>query len=135
MTEPVWIDLGVVLAIHDEQIAEHGGQAAVRDRGLLESALARPKNQFAYGEHALLRLAASYTFGISRNYPFKDGNKRTSLVVAELFLMLNGFELTAIGNSAGVVCLTPYNPAFEKQTEAARKIMKKRRAVLREIAK
>ena len=95
MTEPVWIDIGVVLAIHDEQIAEHGGQAAVRDRGLLESALARPKNQFAYGEHALLRLAASYTFGISRNYPFKDGNKRTSLVVAELFLMLNGFELTA----------------------------------------
>ena len=95
MTEPVWIDIGVVLAIHDEQIAEHGGQAAVRDRGLLESALARPKNQFAYGEHALLRLAASYTFGISRNYPFKDGNKRTSLVVAELFLMLTGFELTA----------------------------------------
>ena len=95
MTEPVWIDIGVVLAIHDEQIAEHGGQAAVLDRGLLESALARPQNQFAYGEHALLRLAASYTFGISRNYPFKDGNKRTSLVVAELFLMLNGFELTA----------------------------------------
>jgi death-on-curing protein len=95
MTEPVWIDLEVVLAIHDVQLAEHGGQAGVRDRGLLESALARPQNQFAYGEHALPRLAASYAFGISRNHPFLDGNKRTSLVVAELFLDLNGLELTA----------------------------------------
>ena len=95
MTQPIWIDLEVVLAIHDEQLAEHGGQAGVRDRGLLESALARPQNQFAYGEHALPRLAASYAFGISRNHPFLDGNKRTSLVVAELFLDLNGFELTA----------------------------------------
>lgn len=95
MREPIWIDLEVVLAIHDEQLAEHGGQAGVRDRGLLESAMARPKNQYAYGEHALPRLAASYTFGISRNHPFLDGNKRTSLVVAELFLELNGSELTA----------------------------------------
>ena len=95
MTEPVWIDLEVVLAIHDEQLAEHGGQAGVRDRGLLESAMARPQNQFAYGEHSIARLAASYAFGISRNHPFLDGNKRTSLVVAELFLALNGSELTA----------------------------------------
>jgi death-on-curing protein len=95
VTEPVWIDLEVVLAIHDEQIAEHGGQAGVRDRGLLESALSRPQNQFVYGEHALPRLAAGYAFGISRNHPFLDGNKRTSLVVAELFLALNGFEVTA----------------------------------------
>ena len=101
MTQPIWIDLEVVLAIHDEQLAEHGGQAGVRDRGLLESALARPQNQFAYGEHALPRLAASYAFGISRNHPFLDGNKRTSLVVAELFLDLNGLELTA--NDAQVV--------------------------------
>jgi death-on-curing protein len=95
MREPLWIDLEVVLAIHDEQIAEHGGQAGVRDRGLLESAMARPQNQFVYGEHALPRLAASYAFGISRNHPFLDGNKRTSVVVAELFLDLNGLELTA----------------------------------------
>jgi death-on-curing protein len=95
VTEPVWIDLEVVLAIHDQQLAEHGGQADVRDRGLLESALSRPQNQFAYGEHALPRLAASYAFGISRNHPFLDGNKRASLVVAELFLVLNGLELTA----------------------------------------
>lgn len=95
MTEPTWIDLEVVLAIHEEQLAEHGGQAGVRDRGLLESAMGRPLNQFAYGEHSLASLAASYAFGISRNHPFLDGNKRTSLVVAELFLELNGIELAA----------------------------------------
>ena len=95
MSEPVWIDLEVVLAIHDEQLSEHGGQAGVRDRGLLESALARPRNQFVYGESSLTRLAAAYAFGISRNHPFLDGNKRTSLVVAELFLELNGLELAA----------------------------------------
>jgi death-on-curing protein len=95
MTEPIWIDLEVALAIHDEQLAEHGGQIGVRDRGLLESAIARPRNQFAYGEQSLSHLAASYAFGISRNHPFLDGNKRTSLVVAELFLALNGSDLTA----------------------------------------
>lgn len=95
MSEPDWIDLEVVLAIRDEQLAEHGGQPGVRDRGLLESALARPRNQHAYGESSLARLAAGYAFGISRNHPFLDGNKRTSLVVAELFLDLNGLELTA----------------------------------------
>ena len=95
MTGPVWIGREVVLAIHDEQLAEHGGPPGVRDRGLLESALARPQDQFACGEHSIARLAASHAFGISRNHPFLDGNKRTSLVVAELFLDLNGFELTA----------------------------------------
>jgi death-on-curing protein len=95
MPEPVWIDLDVALAIHDEQLAEHGGQPGVRDRGLLESALGRPRNQFAYGEASIARLAASYVFGISRNHPFLDGNKRTSLVVAELFLQLNGLDLSA----------------------------------------
>jgi death-on-curing protein len=95
MTKPVWIELEVVLAIHDEQLAEHGGQPGVPDRGLLESAMARPQNQFACGEHSIARLAASYAFGISRSHSFLDGNKRTSLVVAELFLDLNGFELAA----------------------------------------
>ncbi len=93
--EPVWIDPEVVLAVHDEQLAEHGGQPGVRDHGLLDSALARPRNQFAYGETSLARLAASYALGISRNHPFLDGNKRTSLVVAELFLELNGLTLDA----------------------------------------
>ena len=95
MPEPVWIDLEVVLAIHDEQLAEHGGQPGVRDRGLLESAMARPRNQFACGEQSIARLAASYAFGLSRNKPFLDGNKRTSLVVAELFLGLNGLNPVA----------------------------------------
>jgi death-on-curing protein len=93
--EPVWLDLEVVLAIHDEQLAEHGGHMGVRDRGLLESALARPRNQHAYGEKSLPRLAAGYAFGISRNHPFLDGNKRTGLVASELFLALNGIALTA----------------------------------------
>ena len=104
MSEPIWIDLEVVLAIHDEQLAEHGGQAGVRDRGLLESALARPRNQFGYGESSLTRLAAAYAFGISRNHPFLDGNKRTSLVVAELFLELNGFEPVA----SDAVCVATF---------------------------
>ena len=93
MREPAWIPLEVVLAIHDEQLAEHGGQPGVRDGGLLESAMARPQNQSAYGEHSIARLAAGYAVGISRNHPFLDGNKRTSLVVAELFLEINGVEL------------------------------------------
>ncbi len=84
-----------MLAIHDEQLAEHGGQPGVRDKGLLESALGRPRNQFAYGERSIVRLAASYGYGISRSHPFLDGNKRTSLVVAEVFLERNGIELVA----------------------------------------
>lgn len=104
MGEPIWIDLEIVLAIHDQQLAEHGGQPGVRDRGLLESALSQPRNQFAYGEVAVTRLAASYAFGISRNHPFLDGNKRTSLVVTELFLELNGYELTA----GDVDCVTTF---------------------------
>ena len=104
MAEPVCVKLDVVLAIHDEQLAEHGGQPGVRDSGLLESALGRPRNQFAYGEPSITRLAASYAFGISRNHPFLDGNKRTSLVVAELFLELNGYELIA----SDVQCVTTF---------------------------
>jgi death on curing protein len=85
----------VVLAIHDEQVAEHGGVAGLRDEGLLDSALARPKNRHSYEKADLSRLAASYAYGIVRNHPFVDGNKRTSLVVTETFLGLNGFELVA----------------------------------------
>ena len=95
MPEPVWIDREVVLAIHDEQLAEHGGQSGVRDMGLLESALARPRNRHVYAKGSIAELAASYAAGISRDHPFIDGNKRTSLVVAELFLEMNGKVLTA----------------------------------------
>jgi len=93
--EPVWLRLEAILAAHDDQLAEHGGGVGIRDQGLLESALARPRNLFAYGEASLARLAAAYAFGIARNHPFVDGNKRTALVAAEGFLGLNGFDLTA----------------------------------------
>ena len=102
MPEPVWVDLSVVLAIHDEQLAEHGGASGVRDLGLLESALSRPKNRHAYENASIAVLAASYAYGLARNHPFVDGNKRTSFVVAELFLALNGLELFA-GDEASVV--------------------------------
>jgi len=90
--------LTVVLAIHDEQIAEHGGSSGVRDQGLLRSALERPRNIAAYepdGESDLARLAAAYGYGIVKNHPFIDGNKRTALVVTETFLNLNGLALLA----------------------------------------
>ena len=97
MTAPLWrwIKEDSVLAIHDEQIAEHGGLPGVRDRGLLQSALARPQNLAAYGNPDAPDLAASYAIGIARNHPFLDGNKRTAWVVAETFLLKNGFELLA----------------------------------------
>jgi death-on-curing protein len=90
-----WLRKDVILAIHDAQIAEHGGIAGVRDMGLLESALARPENLAAYGDPDVCGLAAAYAFGIARNHPFGDGNKRTAFVAAELFLDLNGLVLTA----------------------------------------
>lgn len=95
MTEWVWIDPTVVLAVHEEQLAEHGGSPGVRDIGLLESALARPLNLAAYGKPDVAELAASYGFGIARNHPFVDGNKRTAFVSVELFLRLNGYRLSA----------------------------------------
>ena len=95
MTNWVWIDPAVVLAIHEQQLAEHGGSAGVRDHGLLESALSRPGNRAAYGNPDAAELAAAYGFGIARNHPFIDGNKRTAFVAVELFLELNGKRLDA----------------------------------------
>lgn len=93
MSDWVWIEVPIVLAIHDRQISEHGSPAGTRDQGALESALARPKNLSAYGEPDAGALAAAYASGIARNHPFVDGNKRTSWVIARLFLMANGIEL------------------------------------------
>jgi death-on-curing protein len=91
VTEPEWLSKALILAIHDEQLAEHGGRTGVRD----ESALARPHNRLAYDTKAdLPTLAAAYAF-IARNHPFVDGNKRTAFVAAEVFLELNGMTLTA----------------------------------------
>lgn len=91
----VWIERAVILAVHDMQLAEHGGGGGIRDVNLLESALARPLNLAAYGEPDAAALAAAYGYGISRNHAFIDGNKRTGFVAAELFLRLNGYQLTA----------------------------------------
>jgi len=92
----IWLGSTVVLAIHEDQIAEHGGGRGLRDQGLLSSALDRPRNIAAYEPDAdLSQLAAAYGFGIAKNHPFVDGNKRTALVVMETFLGLNGFDLTA----------------------------------------
>ncbi|MEO8124406.1 MAG: type II toxin-antitoxin system death-on-curing family toxin [Burkholderiales bacterium] len=90
-----WVDPKVLLAVHDAQLAEHGGAAGVRSSDLFESALARPRNVAAYGRPDVAELAASYGFGIARNHPFVDGNKRTAFVAVELFLALNGSRLTA----------------------------------------
>jgi len=92
----VWVADGVALAVHEAQLAEHGGIAGIRDEGLLSSALARPLNLGAYGDKPdAASLAAAYAFGIARNHPFLDGNKRTAFVVMELFLNLNGWILRA----------------------------------------
>lgn len=94
MHEPVWVRDDVVSAIHQRQIAEHGEADGIRDAGLLASALSKPKNIFAYNEKAgLPELAASYAYGIVRNHPFVDGNKRTAFVVCRLFLKLNGHDI------------------------------------------
>ena len=105
MTEPDWLELDVVLDFHAEQLALFGGPDGIRDLGLLESALARPQNKFAYGETDLAALAASYGFGIARNHPFVDGNKRTALASMIVFLNLNEFALAAPQEAATAIVL------------------------------
>jgi death-on-curing protein len=96
MDEPRWISKRAVLAIHREQLAEHGGSDGIRDETLLDSALAKPLNVFSYAaEPDMFRLAASYAFGIARNHAFIDGNKRTALVVSITFLDRNGWHIVA----------------------------------------
>jgi death-on-curing protein len=89
-----WVREDVVYAVHDRQLAEHGGPAGVRDAGALASALARPRNLAAYEQPDAAALAAAYAYGLVRNRPFADGNKRTGWVVARLFLEVNGFRLS-----------------------------------------
>ena len=95
MKKWIWLDARAITAIHDEQLAEHGGASGTRDQGLLESALSRPINLAAYEKPDAAALAASYAVGLAKNHPFVDGNKRTAFVALELFLALNGFELNA----------------------------------------
>lgn len=101
----LWIEEGVILALHEEHLAEHGGAAGIRDRGLLESALFRLHNLTAYDDPDLAALAAAYAYGLSRNHSFFDGNKRTAFTVMELFLALNGLELVADDQSCVVTML------------------------------
>lgn len=91
----IWINPAVIDAVHDAQLAEHGGLVGTRDAGMLASALARAQNLALYGTPDVADLAAAYGYGISRNHAFFDGNKRTGFVAAELFLALNGFDLAA----------------------------------------
>jgi death-on-curing protein len=95
VTEPEWLTVDLVLAIHDEQLREFGGPAGLRDAGALESALGRARNRWAYEGGDLPRLAAAYGFGIARNHPFVDGNKRAALLAIVAFLGLNDVEFTA----------------------------------------
>jgi death-on-curing protein len=95
MKEPVWILREVVLMAHEQSLAEFGGAGGLRDAGLLESALGRPQHLFTYGKPSLFDLAASYGFGLVKNHPFIDGNKRAGFVVAVTFLQLNGWRLEA----------------------------------------
>ena len=95
MTEPKWLTADLVLAIHDEQLREFGGPAGIRDMGALESALGRARNRWAYEGGDLPRLAAAYGFGIARNHPFVDGNKRAALLAIVTFLGLNDLEFVA----------------------------------------
>ncbi|MGX9966449.1 type II toxin-antitoxin system death-on-curing family toxin [Roseomonas sp. F4] len=96
MTEPRWLDRPALLYLHREGLRQFGGADGLRDEGLLDSALARPRNRFAYeAEHDMCVLAAAYAHGIVRNHPFVDGNKRAALAAAGVFLMANGLDLVA----------------------------------------
>ncbi len=91
----IWLERQLVLAMHDEQLAIHGGAPGLRDSGLLDSALARPLNHASHGESDIVKLAAIYALAIARNHPFVDGNKRTAYVALETFLILNGCDFPA----------------------------------------
>ena len=103
MTERGWITDADAIVFHDMQIAAHGGLQGIRDAGLLASALSRPVMKAQYGEDDICVLAAAYAYGIVRNHPFLDGNKRTALVVSETFLMLHGKELAASDEEVVIV--------------------------------
>lgn len=102
MSEPQWVLKDTVLLLHEQSLAEHGGSSGIRDEGLLDSALGKPQNLFAYGSPTLFDLAASYVFGLVKNHPFLDGNKRTGFVVGVLFLELNGYRLLASEADAAI---------------------------------
>lgn len=106
MKEPEWLDMDIILDVHAEQLALFGGPDGLRDRGLLESALARPKNKFSYGETDLAALAAAYVFGISRNHAFVDGNKRAAFAAMIVFMGLNDVDFAVAPENATAIMLS-----------------------------
>ena len=114
MTEPLWLSLEVVRAVHKMVLAEHGGADGVRDQGMLESALDRPKNRFAYEAADIVSLAASYAFGLAKNHPFVDGNKRIAFMAAAIFLETNQFLLTASEAEATIAVLSLASSAWSE---------------------
>ena len=115
MSEWRWLEKDVILAIHDEQLAEHGGKPGIRDMGLLESALARPLNRAAHAEVTVFDLAAAYAFGIVRNHPFVDGNKRVAFLAAALFLIEHDVEITASDDAAVTAMLSLANGSLDEE--------------------
>lgn len=106
MSEPFWLSRQIVIAIHDEQLAIHGGAGGLRDEGMLEFALDRPKNRWSYEQAELPELAAAYAFGIARNHPFVDGNKRTSLLALYTFLGVNDIDFIVPEAEAAAMILS-----------------------------
>jgi death on curing protein len=105
MKTPAWVLRETVLTLHEQLVAEFGGTAGIRDEGLLDSALGKPENLFTYGKPTLFDLAASYGFGLVKNHPFIDGNKRAGFTVAVVFLELNGYRFQAAEAEAAVSTL------------------------------
>lgn len=123
----IWLNHDIMLAVHDEQLDEHGGLSGIRDVGLFESAMERPKNLDAYGTPDEADLAASYACGLAKNHPFSDGNKRTAYVAMELFLVLNGYQLTSTDADSVLTMLQVASGDVEEETLATwiRKNMKR----------
>ena len=106
MNEPFWLSSQMIVAIHDEQLTIHGGASGLRDEGMLESALDRPRNKWTYEQAEMGELAAAYAFGIARNHPFIDGNKRTALLALYTFLGVNGIEFDVPEAEAASIMLS-----------------------------
>ena len=119
MTRWRWLARDVALAIHDEQLAEHGGRPGIRDLGSLDSALARPVNRAAYPEATVFDLAAAYAFGIVRNHPFVDGNKRVAFLAVALFLSEHDLEVTASDEAVVTVMLSLAEGSMDEGSFAA----------------
>ena len=128
MREPTWVNLRVIKAFHDRQINEHGGLQGLRDEGLLLSALSRPENAYHYSDRKpdVAELAAAYGFGLAKNHPFNDANKRTALIAMRLFLKLNGYDLAASPEDKykTVICVAASEITEDKIAQWIRKNVK-----------